>query len=138
MTANGIIEFDWTPALNETLNLMFRRTNDDNTLVVRCVQASNTITMYKRVGGVESDISFGTGNSNSQTWTASTRYRITIVAVGTAPKSYVDRALKNVALATTDQESATGVKVSGFTTGNDLYCWKHDLRNLLPSEMIPT
>lgn len=132
MEADAIVEFDWTPASSEILNIMFRRTDDNNTLICRCSQAGSTIKIFTKVSGTETEI-----QSSAQTWTASQRYRITLRPKANSIPYWVDRVAKNTAT-TAVQQSATGVKVTGFTTGNDLYTWRHDLRSLLPSQFKPT
>lgn len=135
MTADGIVEFNWTPAGGETLTIMFRRTDDDNTLKIVCTQAAGTIRYYKREAGADTEFVTGT---TTQTWTAGVNYRITIRTVGTTVFSYVDNQSKNSPTAQTFNQSATGVKVSGFATGSNLYCWPYDVAHLIPAELVPT
>jgi len=49
----GHVEVTWTIGAGETLDIEFRRTDDNNCMLVRCVQASSTIQLWKREGGVE-------------------------------------------------------------------------------------
>lgn len=135
MTADGIVEFNWTPAGGETLTIMFRRTDDDNTLKIVCTQAAGTIRYYKREAGADTEFVTGT---TTQTWTAGVNYRITIRTVGTTVFSYVDNQSKNSPTAQTFNQSATGVKVSGFATGSNLYCWPYDVSALIPPALVPT
>lgn len=137
MTADAIIDLDWTVATGETLTVMFRRTDDNNTLKIECVQASNTIKLYKRVAGVDTELTpvFG---STSQTWTNTTTYRITIITLGARIDTFVNGTLKNDKASETAQQSATGGKVSGAATLANLYAWKSDVSALLPAELVPT
>lgn len=69
--ANGQVETRWTPAAGGTIDMQFRRTDDDNCLIVRADQAGSTIKLIKKEGGVESEL-----HSTARTWTAGTEYQL--------------------------------------------------------------
>lgn len=135
MTAEGIVTFDWTPVAAETLVIMFRRTDDNNTLKIECNQAAGTIRFYKREAGVDTEFVTGT---TTQTWTAGVSYHIVIRTIGTGAISYVNNVVRNQPAGQTFNQSATGVKVAGFTTGSNLYCWPYDVSALIPPALVPT
>ena len=68
ISENSYLEFHWNPATGETLDVMVRRTDDDNCWVVRCVQAAGgtgTITLYQKEGGTETQRAQITGVDTS-------------------------------------------------------------------------
>lgn len=127
-TADALISFDWTVGANETFELMFRRVDDANTLILRCSQSGSTIKLIRVSGGAETEL-----YTAAQTFNAATSYRLTAWMSAAVMRFYVD--LTNVfsAATSTFNQTATGVKVAGFATGVNFYCWKLDL-----SEYIPT
>lgn len=135
MAADAIIDFNWTVVAAETLIIMFRRTDDNDTLKLVCDQAAGTVKMYKTVAGVDTEL---TGGTTTQTWTATTTYRVTVITQGTALVACVDGTRKNLPAAQTAQQNATGGKVSGFATGANLIAWRSDLSALIPAELVPT
>lgn len=116
--ADTTIEFTWTPVAAETLSLYFRRTDDNNTWRLDCDQAANTIKIYTRAAGVDTELSAGA----TFTWTAATPRRIIIRATSDKISVWVDTTIK-FNLVNAHQVTATGVKVSGFTTGAHLTAW---------------
>jgi hypothetical protein len=116
---DALLEFSWTPASAEVMNFYFRRTDDDNTMILRCDQAAGTVKVIERNGGVETE---KTGGTTTQTWTVATKFRIEMRLVGSSIKVLVANVLKNTA---TDayNSSVTGIKVAGFATGVDLAAW---------------
>lgn len=137
MEANGFVEFTWTPAAAETLVIMFRRTDDDNTLKVVCDQAGSTVKAYRRTAGVDTELTGAI--STAQTWTAGTPYRIVIFPYGTGININVANVIKyrDTNTTTSVQQTATGGKVTGFATGADLYAWKTNMTSLLPGFLQP-
>ena len=132
MEADAIIEFDWVCATDETLVIEFRKVDDDNLLKLVCSQADSTMRVYKRISGTDT----GTTMSGTPTFVNGTTYRLTIICDGT--KIYVYNNLAYVGVATvTDFATATGVKVSGFAAGANLYTWKTNLAALMPEFLYP-
>lgn len=121
--ANAFIHFKWTPAAAETLELMFRRTDDDNCWILRCDQAAGTIKLYRKEAGTETEVEAG----KTQTWTAGTAYRIFVRADDASLKTYVNRTLKHNYASATFNQTASGAKVSGFATGAEFDCFPEDL-----------
>lgn len=119
-TADGLIEFTWTPAAAEVMELSFRRTDDNNRYILRCDQAAGIIRVYKVEGGVETE---RTGGTTTQTWTIGTAWRIVLKFYGTTVKTWVANTNKNATTTTSFNQSATGVMVAGFATGSNLVCW---------------
>lgn len=73
-TKESLIEFTWTPAAADVLDLDFLRLDANNRWIVRCDQAAGTIALIERNQGTETSRS-----STTQTWTAATPYRIVIL-----------------------------------------------------------
>lgn len=118
MTADGLVYVTWTPAAGETLELDVRRTDANNRWIHRCDQAGSTMKIIERNGGVETERASGV-----QTWTASTAYRIGIVAVGQSIKQLVGAATRNTYTSAAFNQTATGVYLSGHSTATNLYAW---------------
>lgn len=137
MEANGFVEFTWTPVALETLTLMFRRTDDDNTLKLVCIQADSTVKAYRRTAGVDTELTGAI--STAQTWTAGTPYRICIFPYATGINVNVANVVKysDSFTGTSVQQTATGGKVTGFATASNLYAWKTNLTSLLPGFLQP-
>jgi lysophospholipase L1-like esterase len=131
--ADAILEFTWTPAANETFIWEFRKTDDDNTLKIICIQADSTITAYRETAGADTPL---TAVSTVQTWTVGTPYRIVIMLYGTGVGINVANVVK-YSTTTTIQQTATGMKVAGFATGANWYAWKSNLTALLPTFLVP-
>jgi hypothetical protein len=117
--ANAINEFTWTPLAGETLEWMTRRTDDNNGWIVRCAQAAGTIKLFEKVAGVETERDAG----KVQTWAVGTPYRILITQDGNSLYTFVGTTAKHTYTSAAFNATATGVKVSGFASGQDLICW---------------
>jgi hypothetical protein len=122
MTADGFVNFTWTPVAAESLELDIRRADDDNRWVIRCDQAGSTIKLIERNAGVETERA-----SAAQTWTAGTAYTIQARAVGDDIRTFVDSVAKNTYTSATFNNTATGVKVAGFATGANLAAFPRTL-----------
>jgi len=127
MEANAIVEFTWTPASAQTLTIEFRKTDDSNLLKLVCDQAAGTIKLYNRVAGTDTELDSG----KTQTWTVGVARRIVIRCYGTGIDTIVANIRKHAATGQTSNQSGTGVKVSGFTTGANLICWQRQLSTTL-------
>lgn len=134
-TANGnsYIEFTWTAATSAVLNIQFRRTDSNNSWVVKVDEAADKIYLYERVAGVETER--GATGGTAVTLTNGVAYRIEVVADDRLITSSFD-AVKKIEYenATTDltNQTATGVLISGFTTASNFIIWKRDIAGLLP------
>lgn len=117
-TADAFIEFTWTPQVGETFELSFRRTDDNNRWIIRCIQASNVIRLIEVNAGAET-----LRNSAAQTWTAGTPFRVTVSAIGQTIRSFVANVAKNAITNGAFNLTETGQKVSGFTTGAEFISW---------------
>jgi lysophospholipase L1-like esterase len=109
------IELTWTPAANETLDVQFRRTDDDNCWLLRCDQAAGTIKLFDKTGGVETEVDAG----KTQTWTVATAYRVYIRVWASTIATYVVNVPKHSYTAALARQTATGAKASGFATAAD-------------------
>lgn len=125
-SADGIVELTWIVESGVTLEIKPRYTDDDNCYVVRIIQAGSTIKVYKREGGVETEL---TGGTTSQTWTVGTAFRIMVILEGTSIRTFVGVAAKNTATATSFNQAVTTVKATGFTTGYArlFIAWPYDI-----------
>ncbi len=125
MEADAIVEFTWTPAAGETLDLMVRRDSDADCWSVVCAESTatnpDTIKLIERNGGDTER------SSTSQTFSAGTAYRIVVVCDGSSIETYVANVAKNSYASASHNQTSTGVKVSGFTTGSDLVAWPRTL-----------
>lgn len=124
MTADGFVEFTWTPASAETVDLAIRSTDSNNRWIIRCSQSGSTIAIIEKNAGIETS-----RNSTSQTFTVGTAYRIVARAVGNKISTFVHTAssvsgaIKGSYSSATFNNTATGIAVSGFTTGANLIAW---------------
>ena len=115
MTGDAFVHFTWTPQVGETLNLYIRRTDDDNCWIVRCSQAGGTIKLIQRQGGTETERS-----SKAVTWTAGVAVLIAVRAVGTSISTYTNAVRRNLYSSATFNQTATGLKATGFANGANL------------------
>lgn len=118
MTANAIVEHTLTAATGVTQDIMVRRTDDNNCVIIRCDQTNSTIKLYEKNAGVETE---KTGGTTSQTWTNGTQYRVVITLDGSTVKTYVANAAKNSNASVTFNQTATGAKVD--CAGVDFVSW---------------
>lgn len=121
--ADHITEFTWTPASSEVLNLMVRRTDDNNTWIIRADQAAGNIKLFEKSGGVETQ----RGSTGSFTWSVGVAWRIMVIQDDVHSKVLVNRVSNNFNFnvyitygSSTFNKTVTGVKVSGFATGANL------------------
>ena len=123
--ADGIVELAWTPASLETLDIQFRRTDDNNCWIVRCSEALDRVFLYEKVSGVE--VERGAAGGVSRTFNAGTEYRMVIrfenesiwviyesAAGGIQTVTYTSAAFN---------KTETQAKVTGFTTAVDFASW---------------
>lgn len=124
MTADALVEFTWTAATGETLDIAVRSTDSNNRWIVRCDQAGSTIRIYEKNGGTETQRA-----TAAQTWTNGTSYRIVVRCVGNVITTYVNAATndnivqKNNYASASFNNTATGIAVSGFATGANFVAW---------------
>lgn len=118
MQPDGTVEFTWTPASAETLELNLRMTDADNRWIVRCSQSGSTIKLIERNAGTETE-----RKSTAQTWAVATAYRIVIVCDALRYGMYVNDVWKDYYYDSVFNYAATGVSVAGFTTGSNLIAW---------------
>jgi hypothetical protein len=123
MTADGLVEFTWTAATGETLDLAVRSTDSNNRWIARCDQAGSTIRLYEKNGGTETQRA-----TAAQTWTNGTAYRILVRCVGSALTTWVGTAdnnytQKNNYASASFNNTATGIAASGFATGANFVAW---------------
>jgi hypothetical protein len=121
-----VIDFTWTAATNEVLEIDLRRTGADNRWIVRCDQAGSTIKLIERNGGTETERA-----SAAQTWTNGTVYRILAYADGntifTKAGTVGNIGNKNSYASATFNNTATIAMVSGFATGTNFVAWPRTL-----------
>jgi lysophospholipase L1-like esterase len=135
MPADAIVEFTWSCATGQTLDFQFRRVDDNNCWIVRCIQSTNRIYLYEKNAGTETER--GATGGVARTWTNGNIYRITVIADGQAL-----RVLSELTSGTTGNAShityatasfnltATGMKVSGFVTGATFAAWARNIATL--------
>lgn len=108
MEADGIVEATWQAATGATFNLMFRRTDDDNTWIIRCDQANSKIYLYEKQTGSETER--GETGGVAQTFTNGTSYRIWAKCRGNTIEVGVDKVRRIAYTSATFNATATGVK----------------------------
>lgn len=126
-TADGIVEITWTPGVNEVLDLLVRRVDDNNCWVVRCDQAASTIKLFEKISGVETQ-----RGTSAATWTVATPYRITVLMNGNLLFVRINYLGAFSYASASFQNTETGVKASGFATATNLISWPRVVT--LPSE----
>lgn len=114
---DALIEHTIVAATGVTQELMVRRTDDDNCLIIRMDFTAATIRVYEKVAGVETE---KTGGTTTMTWVNATAYRIFVSLYGSAVRVTVATTPKNDATSSYNG-SVTGVKVSH--AGTDLIAW---------------
>lgn len=119
--ADHLIEITWTPQAAETLNVLFRRTDDNNCWIVRCDQAASRIYLYEKVVGVETER--GATGGIATTFTPATAYRIVIRSNGDTIRTWVNTTSKHTYTAASFNISTTGAKVTGLGTATDFAAW---------------
>jgi hypothetical protein len=123
--ADALIEHRITAATGVTQELMVRRIDDNNCIIVRMDQVAGTIATIKKEAGVETPL-----DSDAQTWVNGTDYIVRCHVIGSYIRTYVHIAAtaspmnKNVVVNTYNQ-TETGVKVSH--AGTELITWPHVL-----------
>lgn len=110
---------EWTPGANEVMEIMYRRVDDDNTMILRCNQAAGTMTIIEKVGGTETTKI----NKTGLTWTVGTKYRVGLCYQGRSHWAWVNRTLQltyvNASTWAWFNLWGTGCKVTGFATAED-------------------
>jgi len=108
MPADGFVEATWTAATGAIFNLMFRRTDDDNTWIIRCDQANSKVYLYEKNSGSETER--GATGGVAQTFTNGTAYRIWAKCYGNTIETGVVLVRKAIYASATFNATATGVK----------------------------
>lgn len=129
-SGNTIIEHTITAATGVTQELMVRRTDDNNTLIIRMDQGASKIYLYEKSAGVETEI--GATGGIAQTWTDATQYRIHVRMSGTSVIVVVDSTVKQSTTSTLNN-SVTGAKVS--RAGVNLIAWPVNPTGAVKTEM---
>lgn len=124
--ADGEVDFTWTAATGETLDIMFRRTDDNNCWIVRCSVPAGRIYLYQKQAGVETER--GASGGVVLAWANGTTYRIVVrfeaAEISVMASGAATQATERIAYASASfNQSATGVKVTGFATGANLATW---------------
>ncbi len=117
-SGDGFIEHTITAATGVTQELMVRRTDDNNCVIIRMDFTGATIKVYEKNAGVETE---KTGGTTAQTWVNGQAYRIQVSLYGTFIRTTVDLSSRNDATGSGFNASVTGVKVSH--AGADLIAW---------------
>jgi hypothetical protein len=126
--ADAIVEHTITAATGVTQELMFRRTDDSNTWIVRLDQAGSRIYLYEKNAGVETER--GATGGVAQTQLNGIKYRIVVICDSTTIYVCSGVATGNVDLkityaSATYNQSATGAKVDRI--GENFICWPRTL-----------
>ena len=128
MTKDAVVEFTWTPAASEILEISVRMTDADNRWIWRCDQANSTLKLFERNAGTETQRA-----TKAKTWTAGTAYRFQLFANYLTHTCVVDNVWQSVTYRdSTFNHEATGVMVAGFATGSNLACYPMNLDIPIP------
>jgi hypothetical protein len=117
--ADAVVSFTWAPAAHEVLELMVRRTDDDNCWIVRADYDAGTVKLIEKSEGTETE-----RDSDAATWNVYTTYQIVVAMHGQVIRVYDDRnASTSVYTSASFNQTATGAKVSGFAAGSNFVAW---------------
>lgn len=129
MEPDALVEFTWTVATGQTLELDIRRTDANNRWCIRCSQAGSTMKLIEIVAGVETERA-----SSATTFTNATVHRLVAAAYGNTIKTWEGLSSTDALTAKASYTSAsfnntaTGVRVAGFVTGANLIAWPRYLQ----------
>jgi hypothetical protein len=117
--ADAFHNITWTPAANEIVNLIIRRTSDTDYWTIRADEAGNTIKIIEVVAGGETE-----RGSTAATINAGTTYRIFARALGSSITGNISGQSAGYGSAATNL-TATGTKItiSGAGTLADWMAW---------------
>jgi hypothetical protein len=124
MRPNAVVEFTWTVATGQTLELDVRRTDANNRWVIRCSQAGSTMKLIQIQAGVETERA-----SSATTFTDATVHRIVAICSENTIRTWEGLSSTDALTAKANYSSAsfnntaTGVAVNGFVTGANLIAW---------------
>ena len=120
--ADSVLEWTFYAASGFSYDLQFRRTDDNNCLVLRMAHASNTLRLYARSGGVETE---QTGGTASHAWTVNSIHRVVVVSEGSKVRVFAGNTTnyspRNSSDTVTFNQTATGAKVTA--SGSEFIAW---------------
>lgn len=109
MEPDGFLEFTWTAVAGAVLNLMFRRTDDDNCWIVRLDQANSKMFLIEKNAGTETER--GATGGVSQTFANGVSYRVWIKCNGNLIEvGITQNAIKITYASATFNKAAVGIK----------------------------
>lgn len=104
------VQVGWVPASGTVLDILFRRTDDDNTWILRCTQAG-TIKLIEKTGGTETE-----RQSAAYAWGTGSMLEVWVRAEGSRIAYGVQGSQRNVYTSGSYNSSVTGVKL--ISTGS--------------------
>lgn len=107
---DALHQFTWKPGANETLNLAFRRVDDDNCMILRCTTVDGTMKIIRREGGSETELI-----STSQSYTAGTTYYVGLRYLGKYVSAWRREGGNTATIANAYNSEVAGCKLSGFS-----------------------
>lgn len=126
---SATIEAAWKATTGATYELMVRRTDDNNCLIIRCDQAGGTIKLIKKDTGSETEDA-----SAAQTWTNNTTYRIVVQLIGNHITVHVNTGNPKIDFASeTYNNAVTGAKTSAVVT--EFTSWPYALSGAALAEV---
>lgn len=122
-SADGWVEVTWNAVAAEVVELMVRRTDDDNCWIVRNTQSTGVTALIKKESGVETEIDSVVG-----ALTPTLDYRILVLLDDEviAVSRHRDNAQPKIGIrheSATYNKTVKGVKVAGSTNLGDLVVW---------------
>lgn len=106
---DALHQITWKPSADETLNLAFRRVDDDNCMILRCTTVDGTMKIIRREGGTETQL-----NSASQSFAAGTTYHVGLRYLGKYVSAW-RRDGNTATIANAYNSEVAGCKLSGFS-----------------------
>lgn len=132
--ADAVFHVGWSIGSGETLDILFRRTDDDNCWIVRCAAADaganpDTIKLIEKIAGVET-----VRGSSSETFSVSGTAVIMITAIGTTIRAWrLGTYDIRINYTTTNGELyARGFKVMNVAAVTTIKCFPANIGRLVP------
>lgn len=131
--ADAIIHVGWTVGTGETLNILFRRVDDDNTWILRCAASDatnpSTMKLIEKVAGVETE-----RNSVAETLTVGQTYTLMIRANVASIQTWKGgtNGVRATYASATFNQTEMGVKVMNAATVTTLKIFEMAIGRHLP------
>lgn len=122
-TPNALVEFTWTPASSEIMEIYLRQIDASNRIILRCDQTAGRVYLYRVTAGVETNLF-----NQAQIWTIGTPYRVVVECHMSKFNLFINNAFKVFATSIVN-EFGTGYGASGFATGSNFVVYNKGVTN---------